>query len=178
MVEWFEDESLWTELYPFTFTEERLHAGADEVTKVLALAGLTAPEGKAALDLCCGPGRHAVPLAQRGMRVTGVDRTPFLLDRARERARLAGVDIELVQSDMRDFGRPGAYDLALSLFTSFGYFEEREDDLRVLRNVRASMKPHGALVIDVISKEWLARHFQPTRSRSLSDGTLLSSVPT
>lgn len=47
MVEWFEDEWLWTELYPFTFMEERLHAGADEVTKALALAGLTAPEGKA-----------------------------------------------------------------------------------------------------------------------------------
>ena len=173
MGEWFEDESLWEDLYPFTFTEERLRAGADEITKVLALAGLTAPEGMAALDLCCGPGRHLVPMAQRGMRVTGVDRTVSLLERARERARLAGVDVELVEADMLGFRRPAAYDLAISLFTSFGYFDSRDDDLRVLENVRASLRGHGVFVIDVMGKEWLARHFQPTRSRSLADGTLL-----
>jgi SAM-dependent methyltransferase len=147
--------------------------GEPEVAKVIALVGLSAPEGKAVLDLCCGPGRHAIPLARRGMRVTGVDRTPFLLERARERARDAAVAVELVQSDMREFRRPAAYDLALSLFTSFGYFQAREDDLLVLRNVRASLKAHGTLVVDVMGKEWLARHFQPTRSRSLPDGSLL-----
>jgi SAM-dependent methyltransferase len=173
MPEWFADESFWIDLYPFTFSEERLGLGEAEVTKILALAGIAAPEGRTALDLCCGPGRHAVPLARRGMRVTGVDRTRFLLDRAQERGRLAGVSIELVEADMRDFQRPAAYDLALSMFTSFGYFESRDDDLRVLRNVRASLTAHGVFVIDVMGKEWLARHFQPTRSRSLPDGSLL-----
>ena len=173
MGEWFEDESFWSDFYPVMFPEERLRLGADEATKALALAGVTAPEGRAALDLCCGPGRHAVPLAQRGVRVTGVDRTSFLLERARERARLVGVEIELVQSDMRDFRRPAAYDLALSLFTSFGYFEDREDDLVVLRNVRASLRPHGVFVMDLVGKECLARSFQPTRSRTLAEGTVL-----
>jgi SAM-dependent methyltransferase len=80
------------------------------------------------------------------------------------------VRIELVEGDMRDFRRPASYDLALSMFTSFGYFESRADDLRVLRNVRESLKPGGVFVVDVMGKEWLARHFQPTRSRSLADG--------
>ena len=173
MGEWFEDESFWSDFYPFMFAEERLRLGADEVAQALALAGLTAPAGKAALDLCCGPGRHAVPLAQRGLRVTGVDRTALLLDRARERARLAGVDVELVQSDMREFRRPAAYDLALSLFTSFGYFAAPEDDLLVLRNVRESLRPGGVLVMDMMGKECLARIFQPTRSRTLADGRVL-----
>jgi SAM-dependent methyltransferase len=170
--EWFEDASLWRDLYPFTFTEERLRAGPEEVDRILSLVGIE-PDGLEVLDLCCGPGRHAVPLASRGARVTGVDRTPFHLDLARERARLAGVDVELVQADMREFRRTAAYDLALSLFTSFGYFDSPDDDLRVLRNVRASLKVNGALVIDVMGKEWLARHFWPARSRSLPDGTLL-----
>ena len=173
MGEWFEDVSFWSDFYPIMFAEERLRLGADEAAQVVELAGLTAPAGKAALDLCCGPGRHAVPLAQRGMRVTGVDRTSFLLARARERARLAGVDVELVQSDMREFRRPAAYDLALSLFTSFGYFEAPEDDLRVLRNVRASLGPRGVFVMDMVGKECLARSFQRTRSRALPDGTVL-----
>jgi SAM-dependent methyltransferase len=173
MPEWFADESLWLDLYPFTFPEERLALGEAEAAKVLALTGIADPTGKAVLDLCCGPGRHAIPLARRGLRVTGVDRTPFLLDLARERARAAGVDVELVRSDMREFRRPAAYDLALSLFTSFGYFEAREDDLRVLRNVRASLRPGGTFLMDTVGKECLARNFQCTRSRALPDGTRL-----
>jgi SAM-dependent methyltransferase len=170
--EWFADESLWRDLYPFTFTEERLRAGSAEVDQILSLVGVE-PAGLGVLDLCCGPGRHAVPLASRGARVTGVDRTRFHLDLARERARLAGVDVELIEADMREFRRPAAFDLALSLFTSFGYFEARDEDLQVLRNVRASLKTPGALVIDVMGKEWLARNFWSTRSRSLPDGTVL-----
>lgn len=119
MCEWFEDESLWRD---FSCSRKSACAWGDEVAQVVALAGLAAPAGKAVLDLCGGPGRPAVPLAQRGMRVTGVDRTACLLERARERAGLAGVDVEWVQSDMREFRRPAASDLALSLFTSFGYF--------------------------------------------------------
>ena len=172
MGEWFEDESLWRELYPVLFPEERLRFGEEEIPKVLRLAGLPEVTDAAALDLCCGPGRHAVPLARRGLRVTAVDRTRFLLDRARERARLAGLTIEFVEMDMREFRRPGAFGLVLSLFTSFGYFTAREEDLQVLRNVRESLGPRGVFVMDMAGKEWLARHFEPTRSRTLEDGTL------
>jgi len=55
-------------------------------------------------------------------------------------ARLA---IELVQADMRGFVRPEGFDLALSLFTSFGYFDDAEDDLRVLRNVHRSLRVYS-----------------------------------
>ena len=172
MGEWFDDESLWRDFFPVLFPEDRLGQGPDEVAMVLALAGLAGQHDKAVLDLCCGPGRHAVPLARQGWRVTGVDRTAFLLDVARERARLGGVDVELVRSDMRDFRRPGAFDLALSLFTSFGYFAAPADDLLVLRNVRASLRPRGVFVMDMMGKECLARIFQRTRSRTLTDGAL------
>jgi len=157
-MQWFEDETFWQALYPFMFGERKLSAAPDEVERVLALSGVAA--GKV-LDLCCGPARHAAILAQKGFDVTGVDRSSFLLRKARERA--AGVKIELVQADMRDFIRAGAFDLALSLFTSFGYFETRGEDLAVLRNLRASLKPDGVFIIDVISKEYLAS--QPCRTR-------------
>jgi SAM-dependent methyltransferase len=173
MGEWFEDESLWRDFYPVMFADERLRQGADEVQKALVLAGFSAPEGRAVLDLGCGPGRHAVPLAERGFQVTGVDRTAFLLEQARERARLTGVRLELVQADMREFRRPESYDLALSLFTSFGYFQARADDLLVLRNVRRSLRPRGVFVMDMLGKECLARNFQRTRSRTLADGAVL-----
>ena len=168
--EWFDDDAFWRELYPFIFPDRRFAEAAAEVEKVLALAR---PAGKAALDLGCGPGRSGVALARRGWAVTGVDRTPLLLERARSRARRARVRIEWVEQDMRDFVRPEAFDLALSLYTSFGYFDDKEDDRRVLRNVLASLKPGGVFLIDVIGKEVLARLHQPTVSQTLADGSTL-----
>jgi SAM-dependent methyltransferase len=168
--EWFDDDSFWRDLYPFLFTKERLAAGDDHVEKALALAK---PRGRAALDLACGPGRCSIALARRGFTVTGVDRTKSLLDRARSRARRAGVPVEWVRADMRDFVREEAFDLALSMFTSFGYFEEKEEDLQVLRHVLASLKPGGVFLMELVGKEFLAGIFQPTTMETLPDGSRL-----
>lgn len=168
--EWFDDEEFWIDLYPFLFTEERLGAAEEEIEGLLSLVPY---QGGAVLDLCCGPGRHAVPLARRGLTVTGVDRSPHLLGRAEERGREAGVQVEWVRADMRDFVRPEAFDLAINMFTSFGYFDEREDDLLVLRNLRECLRPGGFLVMELTAKEWLAEGFHPTTSEELPDGSLL-----
>ncbi len=168
--EWFDNEAFWRELYPFMFPAQKFTDAEEQVEPVLKL---TRPTGKAVLDLCCGPGRFAVALAKRGFRVTGVDKTRFLLDKARAKARAAKVKIEWVRADMRDFVRPGAFDLAISMFTSFGYFDEKRDDVAVLRNIFTSLKPGGACLIDVVGKEKLAKVFQPTSSERLPDGALL-----
>jgi len=168
--EWFDDDSFWRELSPFLFTKERLAAADDHVEKALDLAR---PRGRKALDLACGPGRCSVALARRGFTVTGVDRTKLLLDRARSRARRAGVAVEWVRADMRDFVREEAFDLALSMFTSFGYFDEKEEDLAVLRNVLASLKPGGVFLMELVGKEFLAGVFQPTTMDTLPDGSRL-----
>jgi SAM-dependent methyltransferase len=122
------------------------------------------------LDLGCGPGRWAIPLAKRGFRATGVDRTRCLLAQARAKARTAGARIEWIQLDMRDFVRPGAFDLAISMLTSFGYFDDKGEDLVVLRNIFTSLRPGGACLIDVAGKEILARIYQPTTSNPLQGG--------
>jgi SAM-dependent methyltransferase len=150
-MQWFEDDAFWKAFYPHIFSDARFSAASDEIDRVLALTDVTRG---AVLDLCCGPGRHSVALAQKGFQVTGVDRSPFLLTKARELA--AGTEVELVETDMRDFVRLDAFDLALSLFTSFGYFETREQDLGVLRNVRASLRKDGVFLIDLMGTEVLA----------------------
>lgn len=166
--EWFDNETFWQDFYPYMFPEKRFVDTPGEIEKVLALIK---PNGKSVLDLCCGPGRCAVDLARRGFDVTGVDRTKFLLDKAKARAEKAGVMVEWIQNDMRDFLRPENYDLVLSMFTSFGYFDDRNEDLAVLRNIFTNLKPGGACVIELMGKEILARIFQPTRSDDLADGT-------
>ncbi|HEY7729168.1 MAG TPA: class I SAM-dependent methyltransferase [Candidatus Eisenbacteria bacterium] len=168
--EWFDDDSFWRDLYPFLFSEARVESAVEDARKLLRLVR---PRGRAVLDLCCGPGRFCIPLAKRGYRVTGVDRTRLFLAKARARARAARVSVEWVRRDMRDFVRPAAFDLALSMFTSFGYFDDKREDLRVLRNVRRSLRPGGAFLIETLGKEQLARIFLPVTSDILPDGTQL-----
>lgn len=169
-MEWFEDESFWTATYPFLFSEARFEAAEQHLDNILDLVGI---ESGSVLDLCCGPGRSAIPLAQRGFHVTAVDRSPFLLGKAKARAAHENLNIEWIESDMREFERPAAFDLVLNLNTSFGYFDEKDEDVGVLRKIFVSLKPGGRLVMDLMSKEKLARIFQPTTSEKLEDGTLL-----
>jgi len=173
-MEWFDDEEFWRELYPYMFPAERFAAAREQVDQLIAL---TEFHRGAVLDLCCGPGRHAVEFAQRGLAVTGVDRTQFLLDRADERAREAGVAVEWVREDMRRFLRPAQFDLACSLFTSFGYFENEDDDLRVLRNVHESLKAGGVFVLEMLGKERLARVWQSAQATDYPDGAVVVQRP-
>jgi SAM-dependent methyltransferase len=168
--EWFDNDSFWRDLYPFMFPEKRFADAALEVDKAITLA---APKGKSVLDLCCGPGRCSVALANRGFAVTGVDKTAYLLDKAKARARAAKVKIEWVQADMRDFVRPESFDFVLSMFTSFGYFDNKQEDVTVLKNILASLRPSGKCLIDVIGKERLAKIYQPTNADVETDGTIL-----
>ncbi|HEY6348164.1 MAG TPA: methyltransferase domain-containing protein [Candidatus Angelobacter sp.] len=173
-MEWFENEGFWRDFYAYMFSPERFAAAKEEVSQIIAL---TQCSGGSLLDLCCGPGRHSVEFAQRGFQVTGVDRSTFLLDRAREHASQANVAVEWVQEDMRRFLRPAQFDLACNLFTSFGYFDKEQDDLLVLRNLYQSLKNGGVLMIDVIGKERLARTWQSAMCFELSDGSLLLQRP-
>lgn len=170
MAQWFENKAFWSDLYPFLFPEERLAIAEAQIEKIIHLINF---RGKTILDLACGPGRHAVAFAKKGYQVTGVDLSSFHLQKAKVRARQAGVKVEWIRQDMRTFVRPSAFALALNLFTSFGYFAASTDDLQVLRNVRRSLKTGGILVMDMLGKELLAKRFQPTKSGELVDGSLL-----
>lgn len=165
---WFEDEAFWEECRPFLFAEARLAAADGEVEALLQLAGVEASSD--VLDLCCGPGRHACAFARRGFRVTGVDRSPYFLALARATPEQS---VEWVQSDMRAFRREAAFDLAVNLFTSFGYFDDPGEDRAVLENLRASLRPGGALVMELMGKEVVAHGYVPTWSQELPDGSLL-----
>jgi SAM-dependent methyltransferase len=167
---WFEDELFWSELYPFMFPEERFRLAEEQIEKALALVDYK--EGKV-LDLCCGPGRHSLALAKRGIQVTAVDRSEFLLCKAKEGAAISNLEIEFVPDDMRHFVRGDSFSLVLNMFTSFGYFDDKEDDLKVLRNAYQSLKPEGAILIDIFGKEPLARKYQATISTDCGDGLLL-----
>ena len=167
---WFNDATFWENAYEYMFPQKRMEAADREVESILALAGEVKGPG---LDLACGPGRHSIAFAQRGLDVTGVDLTPFLLSKARERAKAEEVEVEWIESDMREFIRPETYDLAISLFTSFGYFEEHEENMSVLRNIHRNLLPGGRFILDLAGKEILARIYQPSYSFDLTGGLMV-----
>jgi 2-polyprenyl-3-methyl-5-hydroxy-6-metoxy-1,4-benzoquinol methylase len=133
MADWFADDSFWAETHEF----ERRYGGVDtgdaEVEQTLRLIGTQ--QGHV-LDLPCGVGRHAIPFAKRGFTVTAVDLSAFHLAKAKEHAATAGASIEFVHSDIRSVLRPNTFDLVVSLSSSFGYFEDPQDDLKVLRQMQ------------------------------------------
>ncbi|WP_121749940.1 class I SAM-dependent methyltransferase [Streptomyces sp. E2N166] len=156
----FQDDDFWTEFHDFLFSEQR-YEQAEELLGTSPLLAL--PGGSRVLDLCCGPGVFTVPLARRGHRVTGVDLSPAMLDRARKRSADAGADVTYVQADAREYEAPGGFDVVLNMFTSFGYFEDPADNARVLRTMYTCLAPGGTLVLDLAGKELLARRVTPPK---------------
>lgn len=171
MPEWYEDDEFWESFAPFFFTPDRVESSGAQAAAVIKLLGV-AP-GARVLDLCCGIGRHSIALAQRGLTVTGVDRTRAFLDRAKAGADKEGVHVEWVQEDMRAFKRPKTFDGAMNCVTSFGYFADPAQDLLVARNLHDSLKPKARLVIEMMGKEILARDFHERTWERLPDGTLV-----
>ncbi len=155
--EWFEDPEFWNVFAPLMFDEKRWAETPGVVDAVERLARIV--PGDAVLDACCGPGRHSLEFALRGYRVTGVDLMDSYLEAARESARDEDADIEFLRADMRKFRRPGAFDLAVNLFNSFGYFADPAQDLDMLRNIRASLRPGGRFVLEMLGKETAVRDF-------------------
>ena len=74
--EWFDDDSFWIDQYSVMFSDQRFAEAGDQAEELIKLVN---PQGCEVLDLGCGPGRFAIPLAQKGFHVTGVDRTAILL---------------------------------------------------------------------------------------------------
>jgi ubiquinone/menaquinone biosynthesis C-methylase UbiE len=129
----------------------------DELQADLAWRLLELEPGAELVDVACGHGRIAHRLAERGVRVTGLDADPFFLAKARE----AGTGVELVEGDMRSLPFADAsFDAALLWFTSFGYFDD-DGNRAVLRELRRVLRPGGRAAVDVQNLPRLLAKFQP-----------------
>jgi 2-polyprenyl-3-methyl-5-hydroxy-6-metoxy-1,4-benzoquinol methylase len=107
---------------------------------------------KKILDVGCGTGRHAVELAKRGYEVTGLDLSETLLGKARAKAAEAGVKIDFIRADARDFRFDAAFDLAIMICEgAFPLMETDDMNFRILENVTRALKPGGKLIFTTLS---------------------------
>ena len=134
-------------IYDF-LTPERTQLEVDGIVKLLAL-----PPGSAILDLCCGHGRHAVPLAKRGYRVKGQDLSAVFLQHAQAASEAQGTQLRLIQSDMRNIPFEKEFDAVINIFTAFGYLESEEEDQKVLQQVHKALKPGGLFLLETLHRE-------------------------
>ncbi len=168
--QWHEDEEFWVAAYAYLFPETSFERAKADIEKIVDLSGC---RRGAALDLCCGPGRHATPLAKLGFATTAVDRSPFYLEKAQAYADREGVEVAWVLADMRDFIREQAFDLVVNLTISFGYFDAPRDNRRVLERIYASLKPGGALALEVAGKEVVAKSYAEAGAQDVGEDWLV-----
>lgn len=121
------------------------------------LVHLCLPPDAQLLDLACGKGRHARFMAQKGYDVTGIDLSEASISQAKlyEHAKL-----HFFVQDMRQIFRENAFDVVFNFFTSFGYFDNSDDNLRTLQAIHHALKPKGILVIDFLNAQYSIAHLR------------------
>lgn len=107
------------------------------------------------LDVACGRGRHAVYLNKKGYGVTGIDLSSSNIAFAQQ---FKNKRLHFQIHDMRHIFQVNSFDIALNLFTSFGYFETIEEHISALQALQKSLKENGLLVLDYFNADKIIRH--------------------
>ena len=114
------------------------------------------------LDMACGSGRHAVIFAKKGFDVTAVDLSQRLMSEAKENATQNDIKIDFVLSDILDFETTKRFNLALNHFTSFGYFDNDEENFRLILKAYDLLMDGGYFIIDYFNRNYLLKNLIPT----------------
>ena len=140
--------------------ESEAHAFMDALTDYLNM-----PQGGKILDLACGKGRHALYLNRIGYDVTGVDLSENSIEFAKE------FENHRLRFDVHDMCKPynKQFDAVFNLFTSFGYFEHDEDNLRTIEAIKADLNEFGFGVIDFMNSEFVIDNLVPEEIKTVDD---------
>jgi len=148
------------------YAHRSLEEAEQTIATLLKFITLTTHTPKA-LDIACGSGRHAVALAENGFQVTANDLSSTLLAEAKKLAESKNLTLTFTQIDMREIAFEEEFDVIVQLFTSFGYFENDDEDKIVLQNVARALKPGGWYVLDFLNEHLVRNTLQPESRRTL-----------
>jgi len=165
MKEWFLtyfDENYYKD-YTDILTPEKTEKEVRFILKVLSL-----PKGLRILDLGCGQGRIAIPIAKAGYEVVGVDTSRYLLGKAKQEARQQRVKVKFILKDMRKIYFENKFDAVICMLTSFGYFNEK-DNRKVIENVADSLVKGGKFLLDVGNPDWVISNMALRSKKVIND---------
>lgn len=132
---------------------------------------LRIPENSKIIDLACGKGRHSVFLNKMGYEVLGLDLSKQSIEHNK---KLENSTLQFAVHDMRQPIFPGLtedkVDAVFNLFTSFGYFEDENDDRKVFESVAKVLKKDGFFVLDFLNAKWVEHTF--VQEEQIQEGTI------
>ena len=169
---WHSQDAFWELFEPVLVTQPRQSSTWQQVDKIEKL--LQIEERAKILDLCCGKGRHSLEFSRRAFDVIGVDRTATYIEKARLEAERLNLNATFIQGDMREYRVPNNFDVIVNMFGSFGYFENPDDDRKVVTNMCQSLRAGGQFLIETAGKEIVARDFQERDWSEQGDLLILS----
>jgi len=149
--EWFRE--FFGEEYLRAYGPRNRKEAPGEARIIEAAMGMTA--SGTYLDLCCGEGRHAVLLGERGYRIVAMDLSSTLLQAGERSAARAGAPVEWVRADSRSIPFRRRFAGIYCWFTTFGYFQERSDDRKVLSEAAGALLEGGVFLLEVLNREFL-----------------------
>lgn len=142
-------EKQYANLYDSFYRDKDYDRECDLIESIFNRYGI---KPKTILDLGCGTGSHAVILAKRGYEVTGVDRSPYMLETAKQKAQVEKVKVSFMQKDIREL-TPALlgnkkFDAVISMFAVMGYITENEKLEQMFLNIREYLKLGGIFLFD------------------------------
>ena len=162
--------------------KDRNHAEAqvfmDNLTEYLNI-----PEGGEILDLACGKGRHSVYLNSLGYDITGVDLSENSINHAKQ------FENDTLHFEVHDMCKPykKQFDAVFNLFTSFGYFDNEEDNQKTIKSIKANLNEFGFGIIDFMNSNYVidnlvaediktVQDIEFKQKRSLKDGYIIKDI--
>ena len=151
-MEWFES---WfdTPYYHLLYNNRDYTEAEQFITKLTT--ELQLPKGSKIIDLACGKGRHSVFLNKSGYDVLGLDLSKQSIDHDKQ---FENESLHFQVHDMRNPIKSEPVDAVFNLFTSFGYFDNEEDDRKVFASVSEVLNQNGFFVLDYLNEEFVRKN--------------------
>ena len=159
--DWF---SIWfdTKYYHILYQNRDYHEAELFINNLVSF--LSPSVNSSFLDLACGKGRHSIYLNKQGFKVLGSDLSEQSILKAKE---AENETLKFLVGDMREEIKGFSFDYIFNLFTSFGYFDNAEDDQKVINSVYNMLNTNGVFVLDYLNVEKLFENLVPFEIKEL-----------
>jgi len=118
------------------------------------------------LDVACGKGRHAKYFNEQGFNVVGIDLSSNSINNAKE---FENKTLKFHKFDMRNVFKKNSFDIVTNLFTSFGYFDDTNDEQKTISAMVKNLKKDGILIIDFMNVKKTIINLVPKESKTIDN---------
>lgn len=165
MGEWFKD---WfaSDFYLSVYSHRNDEDAEKFLNKILTYISIE-PNSNV-LDAACGAGRHSIFMARKNYRVTGFDLSLPLLEIARKKSEELNLNIRFSQEDLRYVSYNEKFPLILNLFTSFGYFDNDEENFAFIKSAYKMQDEGGYFIFDYLNENYLKNNLVPKSQKEVN----------